>query len=215
VTVAKRHPTLPLDHLIWAAPDLEAEVERLERLTGVRAKLGGQHPGGGSWNALLGLGADSYLEIIAPDPAQPVPARPRWFGLDTLTRPRLVTWAARATDLDRRVAEARAAGIPLGEVRSGQRELGSGELLSWRLTYPDLVVGDGVVPFLIDWGDSPHPAHSAPEGIRLLDLHAEHPKPAIIADPLERLGVGLLVLPGPRPALIATLETRRGRVVLR
>lgn len=207
--------SLPIDHLIWAGANLEQEVERFEQWTGVRAKPGGQHPGEGTRNALLGLGEAMYLELIAPDPMQPAPPHPRWLGLDTLTEPRLVTWAAGATDLEQRAAAARAAGVPLGEVRTGRRALDGGQVLSWRLTYPDVREGEGLVPFLIDWGDSQHPSRSAPQGIRLLDLHGEHPEPATAIERLQRLGLGLRVVVGPRPALIATIQTPRGRVELR
>ncbi|HKT59000.1 MAG TPA: VOC family protein [Gemmatimonadales bacterium] len=203
-----------LDHLVWGGPDLQAEIKRIERLTGVRAEMGGQHPGEGTWNALLRLGPATYLELIAPDPTQP-PPHPRWFGLDALTEPRLITWAAKGTELERRRATARAAGVSLGEVRTGRRGLRSGAVLAWRLTYPEVELGDGVVPFLIDWGESPHPALAAPPGIELIDLRAEHPEPATIVRRLKILGLELPVLPGPRPALIATLDTPRGRVELR
>lgn len=156
-----------------------------------------------------------YLEIIAPDPVQSGPPHSRWFGLDALTKPGLITWAATGTNLDRRVAAARLAGLPLGEVRSGQRELSSGQVLSWRLTYPDIRAGDGLVPFLIDWGDSPHPASAAPGGIQLSDLWAEHPDPPAIIEVLQRLELELPVVTGPSPALIARLATPRGRVELR
>jgi hypothetical protein len=207
-------PALPVDHLVWGGPSLEAEIDRLEGLTGVRAALGGQHPGEGTRNALLRLGPDSYLELIAPDPSQPALSRPRWLGLDTLTEPRLLTWAAKATELERRVAAARAAGVHLGEVRTGRRELAAGGVLSWRLTYPDVGLGDGLVPFLIDWGDGPHPAVTAPAGIELLDLHGEHPEPGAIGARLEALGLALRVVRGPRAALVATLDTPRGQVEL-
>lgn len=205
----------PIDHLVWGGPNLEAEIDRFEGWTGVRAVVGGRHPGEGTWNALLRLGSDMYLELIAPDPTQPQPPRPRWFGLDALTEPRLVAWAARSTDLEKQRAIALAAGISLGKVQSGRRHLSTGQVLSWRLTYPDVGLGDGLVPFFIDWGDSPHPAGTTPRGLRLLDLHAEHPAPVALTECFKRLKLELRVVVGPKAALIAILETPRGQVELR
>jgi glyoxalase-like protein len=204
-----------LDHLLWGGLDLEAELDRVERLTGVRAAIGGRHPGEGTRNALLRLGPSAYLELMAPDPDQPPPAHPRWLGLDALTEPRLVGWAAKATDLEQRRAAALAAGVPLGEVRAGGRQTSGGEVLSWRLTYPDVSLDGGLVPFLIDWGESRHPARTAPGGIELVELHGEHPEPAVMAARLDRIGIALRVVAGSRPALVATLDTPRGRIELR
>ena len=190
-------------------------MDRLEALTGVRAAPGGRHPGEGTRNALIRIGPAMYLELIAPDPEQPSPPRPRWFGLDTLDEPHLITWAAKCADLDRRVATAAAAGVGVGEVRGGHREVGDGQMLSWRLTYPDVRLGDGLVPFLIDWGQSPHPARKAPGGLRLVDLRAEHPRPATVLGSLRHLGIELRVTAGARPDLIATFDTPRGTVELR
>ena len=148
----------PVDHLVWGGRSLTQEIERLEQLTGVRPVPGGRHPNEGTHNALLGLGPAMYLELIAPDPDQAPPSRPRWFGLDALTAPRLVTWAAKSADLEEQADAARAQGLILGGVRSGRRELANGESLSWRLTYPDMSYGAGLIPFLIDWGESRHPA---------------------------------------------------------
>src|SRR6267142_855367 len=89
-----------VDHLVYATPDLQLGVDTAEKLFGVRATPGGQHPGLGTRNALIALGPASYLEIIAPDPAQPAPEAPRPFGIDDLGAPRLATWAARASALE-------------------------------------------------------------------------------------------------------------------
>jgi len=208
-------PLPPVDHLVWGGRDLDLEIDHLQALIGVRATPGGRHMGQGTRNALISLGPAMYLELIAPDLSQPPPAGPRWFGLDDLTTPRLITWAAKSDDLEHRADVARRAGLELGEVRSGQRQQSDGERLSWRLTYPDMGEGDGLVPFLIDWGLSPHPAGSAPGGAELVELRAEHPDPGTVSQLLRHLGIELRVSRGPSRALIATLETPHGRVELR
>jgi hypothetical protein len=156
-----------------------------------------------------------YLEIVAPDPKQPAPSRPRWFGIDTLLNPRLVTWAAKSSGLEELVVAARGAGLALGPVRSGSRRRPDGTVLTWRLTDPATLVADGIVPFFIEWGATPHPAGAGPYQARLTGLRAEHPDGDRIAAQLLQLGVGWEVRLAPEPALIAMLETARGPVELR
>jgi hypothetical protein len=84
-----------VDHLVYAVRDMESSVDDLERRLSVRAKPGGQHQGRGTCNSLLALGPMSYLEIIAPDPRQPKPPTARWFGVDDIQNPRLVSWAVK------------------------------------------------------------------------------------------------------------------------
>ncbi len=204
-----------VDHLVYGTPDLKVAIEKLESLLGVRATPGGQHPGRGTRNALIALGPATYLEIIGPDPEQPKPDLPRTFGLDTLSEPRLVAWAAKETDLARLVSKAAGHGIALGGVIAGSRRRPDGVLLAWQYTNPRIVVAEGIVPFFIDWGKTPHPAASAAEGASLIDLRAEHPDPGRVQAVLGQLGLDLPVKKGPKPALAATINSPRGRVELR
>src|SRR5262245_20239650 len=204
-----------VDHLVYATPDLSAGVARVEQLLRVKAAPGGQHPGGGTRNALIRLGEASYLEIIGPDPDQPKPAIPRRFGIDDLKSPRLVTWAAKGTDLESLVASARSHGIDLGSVQAGSRRRPDGTLLRWRLTASPVSNGYGIVPFFIDWGDTQHPASSLPKECELVSLRAEHPDGKRLQATLAALGLNLAVKSGPEPALIATIRTPRGEVELR
>ncbi len=204
-----------IDHLVYSTPDLEKSVLELGALLGVRPAQGGQHPGRGTRNALLRLSERSYLEIVGPDESQQQVVKPRWFQLDTLDVPRLVGWAVKASELDRLSARAKVGGISLGPVVSGSRERLDGSYLRWQFTDPSTVVADGIVPFFIDWGDSPHPAASAPPGPVLESLRAEHPNPAEVMRALGVIGLDLLVEFGPRPALIATFRTEAGIVQLR
>jgi hypothetical protein len=204
-----------LDHLVYAVPDLENGIDHLEVRLGVRATAGGRHIGEGSRNALIGLGRDSYLEIIAPDPGQPLPQRPLWLGLEGLLRPRLTAWAIKASDLDAEAGKARAAGVRLGPLAEGSRKLSDGRSLSWRFTDPHTQVAEGLVPFLIDWAASPHPSAAAPGGVTLLALRAEHPNPAGVRALVRALGLNLPVTKGPTAALVAGLQTPKGFVELR
>jgi hypothetical protein len=206
---------LRVDHLVYATPDLSRGIEEIEKLLGVRASPGGQHPGRGTRNALLALGAATYLEIIAPDPEQPSPKTSRPFGIDGLKESRLITWAAKGNDLEQLRLEAARKGVQLGEVMVGSRRQSDEVLLSWRFTNPSTVVADGVVPFFIDWGESPHPARTAAGGLSLIDLRAEHPDAERVQQLLHRLGLNLPVQRGSRPALAAVINGPRGRVELR
>jgi len=204
-----------VDHLVYATPDLQLGVERIETLLGVRASPGGQHLGRGTRNALLSLGPTAYLEIIGPDPEQPVPASPRPFGIDDLREPKLVAWAAKGRALDGLARDAASAGVTLGDVISGSRRRSDGVMLSWRYTDPRRVVAEGIVPFFIDWGSTPHPAASAAIGASLVAFRAEHPDVERVQGALRRLKIDLAVRQGARAALIVVVNSPRGRVELR
>ena len=199
-----------IDHLIYGTPDLEATIETLESQLGIPASSGGQHLGEGTRNALYSLGPRIYLEILGPDPDQPKPEKPRWLGIDDLEEPRLVTWVARAKNLEQLVQVAAKNNILLGQVLAGSRQSPDGEVLAWQVTDPRTVVADGVVPFFIDWGETPHPSETAVQGLRLDSLRAEHPDPKRTLDDLKAVGLGLSVQQGQTPTLIATLGTPRG-----
>jgi catechol 2,3-dioxygenase-like lactoylglutathione lyase family enzyme len=201
-----------IDHLIYATPDLESSVDYFEDLLGVHAVEGGSHAAWGTRNALMALGDVTYLEIIGPDPGiEPQVARP--FGLDRLSRPRLVTWAANAKQLEDLAEKAKAFGIELGQVLRGSRVRSDGVVLQWKMT--DLLQPrhDGIVPFFIDWGDAWHPAATSVQSGELLHLRAVHPHPEVVGAALRALGLELPLETGPVPALSATIRTLEGAVV--
>jgi len=204
-----------IDHLVYATPDLTTGIDRIEQILGVRASPGGQHPGMGTRNALVALGPSCYLEIIGPDPDQPAPEKPRSFGIDDLKAPRLVRWVAKGTDLEQMARDAAGHGVQLGDVISGSRRRPDGVVLTWRYTDPRTVVADGIVPYFIDWGTSPHPAATAAKGATLTGLRAEHPDAPRVQQMLRQLGLDLPVQRGSMPALIASLRTPKGTVELR
>lgn len=203
-----------LDHLVFATPSLAASVAELEQRFGVEFLAGGAHPAWGTRNAVLPLGAGTYLEVIGPDPSSGTSTTPRIFGLDALAAGALVTWAAKGRDLPRLAARARAHGIDLGAVADGSRRRPDGVELTWTLTDPFAARAGGIVPFFIDWKDSPHPSLAAAPRVRLVSLAAEHPHATGVAGDLHALDLDLPVRQGAAARLTASFDTPRGRVTL-
>ncbi|WP_331757909.1 VOC family protein (plasmid) [Nocardia sp. NBC_01377] len=202
-----------LDHLVLATPDLFETVHTVKEVLGVGPAEGGSHPGFGTRNFLLGLGDCSYLEIVGIDPGQPNPRRQRPFGLDDLTEPRLVTWAAQVVGIDSAVSIARAAGFDPGEISQMARATPEGRMLEWRLTLSTDGSHGGVIPFLIDWGTTPHPSAALPQA-SLCSFETVHPEPTAVIAKLKALSIDLTVHPGVRPALVATIEGPEGAITL-
>jgi hypothetical protein len=202
-----------IDHLIYAVPSLPAAMADVAERFGVRAQAGGRHIGLGTHNALLALGPRTYLEIIAPDPEQPEPSMPRPFGVDGVTGGRLAGWALGCDDIDAAVAAARRHGYDPGDVIDGRRVGPTGTALRWRMTSSQ--TAGGLVPFLISWGDTEHPAASAPRGLTLEAFSIEHPDPGSLAPLLTALGADVEIKPAGTAALVARLSGPNGRTVLR
>lgn len=201
-----------IDHIIFAVPDLARGVREIERLLGVAPTVGGRHPAYGTHNALLSLGDRTYLEVIAPDPGLAVPRRGVLLERAGRERPGLVTWVAAVRELDRSASALRAAGASVGEVGDGARMNPDGCTLRWRLTDPYALPMEGAVPFLIDWGETPHPAASAPPAGELVRLTLEHPRDEELARALEPLGSLAEVRAGERYRISATILTPGGPV---
>lgn len=202
-----------IDHLIYAHPDLDAAVDALQGRFGVVAAGGGKHPGRGTHNKVLALGPRTYLELIAPDPSQPAPSTPRPYGVEGITRGGLVGWAVAVEDIDAARADACSHGFDPGQVMEGQREDSTGRLLRWRATGNAQQAGP--IPFLINWGDTPHPAADAPVGLLMKSVHLEHPEPTRLRTALVAMGIDVEVLRAPRLALVARIDSPNGERELR
>jgi Glyoxalase-like domain len=201
-----------LDHILWAAPDLAEGEMIIEILTGVKPARGGVHPGFGTRNSLIGLDLGVYFEIISPDPAQDL-NRNRGGAIAALSRPGVITFAIRTDDLDALSAAARREGLaPQGPVAMS-RDHPDGVRLDWRIL--DLAhCRFGEIPFVIDWGASPHPSESVPAGCELRSFTALHPEADELARLYAALDIPIPVKRGAYPGFVAELATPRGDVVL-
>ncbi|MEE2907268.1 MAG: VOC family protein, partial [Planctomycetota bacterium] len=153
-------------------------------------------------------------ELIAPDPDSDAPAENRPAIFSTLGSPQMIGWFAKCDNLDAAQQATESAGVQLGSIQPGARTLPDGRSLRWQLTDPMVMVYDGIFPMLIDWGDSPHPAASAPVGCRLLELHLEHPKAEAVTTLLAAIGISLEVQTGSVPCISAVIDTPVGTLQL-
>ena len=203
-----------LDHILLGCNNLQGGIDFVEKRTGVRAQFGGVHPGRGTQNALLSLGERRYLEIIAPDPAQPDVKNPLAPELRFLKEPRLVGWAVHPRDMNAFAGKLRAAGVEFHGPTPGSRKRPDGRLLQWQ-TLGLADDASGLRPFFIEWApDSPHPSTDAPKGCTLLGFRAEVPDPAKLSARLELLGLDLPVRKADRSALRASISGPSGRLDL-
>jgi len=208
-----------LDHIMLAAPDLEAAVADFEQRTGVRPSEGGRHPGQGSRNVLATLGNGCYLEIIGPDLGQ---GRTNNFGevLSRLSAPTLLKFAVGTRDIS--AVHQRASKLGLWPLASSgaradapfamSRALPSGEVLKWRLLLLGSTSYQGYVPFFIQWDSEPHPSQTAATGCGLERFWVEHPDAAGLVKLYSELEIAVDVVPASQPRLNLALRTPKGRV---
>ena len=199
-----------LDHILLGVRDLDEGVAFVKEHTGVTAAFGGVHPGRGTRNALLSLGERHYLEIIAPDPAQP--DSPDKYGLRKLAEPRLVGWAAHPGNLDAFAARLRDAGLAFDGPTPGERRRPDGRLLQWKtLNLHDDQAG---LPFFIDSGaDTVHPSADAPPGCKILSFGLSAPDSAELQRTCTLLGLDVTVTHGEKLQLLARIAGPDGRVM--
>ena len=203
-----------VDHLVYSTPDLDEGIHLVEQLFGTDVTPGGRHENWGTRNALVSLGEASYLEIIGPDPQRSIRQTPRLFNIDRVDRPRLVTWAAKGSNLTDIVASARSAGIDLGDVSHGNRLLPDGTMLEWQLTDPYADRMGGIIPFFINWGDTAHPAAALPAHCELIAVNLEHPHAQEAELAMKSVGITTQVATADTAGIRASIRTPNGIVNL-
>lgn len=205
---------LPLDHVVWAVPDLEKGVEMITDLTGVEPVSGGRSPGRDrSHNALLTFGNGSYLEIIAPGNTGMVGG---WADRVKDGEAHIVDYALRTTD---RFAKLRAAiaasGFSATEPRPMGRVRPDGGALNWELLNVKGTPLDDALPFFIDWlGSAPHPSENSPGGLTLDSFSVAHPQAEELAKIFTSLGISTPVQRSNRHTINLTFTGPKGQVFL-
>jgi hypothetical protein len=199
-----------IDHFMYGVADLDEGIGWSEAAFGVAAVRGGSHAGLGTCNALLSFG-DTYLEIIAPDKAQPLEGT---FGgrLQKLQHGGLITWCARG-DLKEVAAALKSRSIESAGPIPTRRQTPAGEWLEWQLLFPRKHPFGGQLPFFIDWMSCAHPSTTNPVAGTLRRFEITTPEAAVYRSALNGLVAGLEVRSG-APLMQVTVEGKRGSVQL-
>jgi hypothetical protein len=202
-----------VDHLLLGVPDREMGIAWLETKTGVKAMIGGSHPGRGTCNALISFGARQYLEILAPDPAQQTLV-PQYEFLRELKTPRLITWAASIENAETAAANFRTAGFEVGGPSPGSRRRPDGGMMTWKSMSVTSDLGL-IIPFFIEWDAGViHPSTDSPLGCRLAGVELSHPKAKEVSETLKRLGINAKVSNASEVRIRATLDSPKGKIDL-
>ena len=85
--------------------------------------------------------------------------------------------------------------------------------MSWKLirSWDDR---GGLLPIILDWGESVHPAQDAPAGCHLESFHLQSPDAAELKRIFQTLFVEVQVEPAVKPRMLAHITTPRGDVEL-
>lgn len=205
--------TATIDHILWAAPDLDEAIAAFHSMTRVRPTPGGDHPGRGTRNALAALAPAAYLEVVAPDPAQDLTET---FGARLLSGELsgLIGVMLASVDLNRAATLFDARKIPYAGPFDAERLMPNGKTLRWRLLIPERNPWGLCTPAMIDWLDTPNPAIGAPAGCRLARYRIGHPDGDSLADLYREFGAPVDVFRSDRPVQIAELGSPGGPLTL-
>ena len=168
------------DHLVVAVRSLDEGIAEFERLTGIKAGVGGKHPGRGTENALVSFGGGKYLEIIAPQAGVTLGRATSRCG-SSIACGSSTGRSASATS-EGAVAALKGAGFAATPPQPGSRVTPSGERLEWT-TFGLADPAIAVAPFFINWSAATkHPSTTAPGGCEMAELTIRI-RPAIACRP--------------------------------
>jgi hypothetical protein len=196
------------DHLVVGIRALADGIAEFERLTGVKAVIGGQHPGRGTENALASLGDEGYFEIIAPQAGATLSAADgKLRALDRLT---IVSWAVTVDNVRSAAAALHAAGFATREPQAGSRLTPSGERLEWSV-FKLADESIAFAPFFIEWSaTTKHPSTTAPAGCSLSRLAVRTPAASRLSEALAALRVARVAVTDGPPELVAEILSGTG-----
>jgi len=202
-----------IDHLMYIAPNRLEEKARITEALGIEAVEGGSHKDLGTSNALLSLGGRQYLEIAGIDEGSEAdPLVKQFFFSQPYSD--ILTYAVETFNAEEKREELIAQGFKVSEIFSEARTLPSGEKLSYRGFTVDGGEFRGLVPFFMDWDESPQPGLTSPKGAKLKSFLALTSDPDGLREIYNKMGIKVPVQYSNKPGLVATISTAEKTIVL-
>lgn len=204
---------ITLDHIVYCVQDLESSIEHISDTLGIAPRFGGFHKTKGTKNALLDLGDETYLELLAIDEGNHNVSVPRWMGIDLISTPRITRWAVKSNSLLRDIVRLKSVAPQLGEIEEGQRTTGDNRSIKWQLSRPLPIPEVELLPFFIAWDTKEkHPTTFLDKGCSLKAFYATHPDPVLVHGILEKIGVDLELKQWNTISIHATIEGPKGSI---
>jgi len=204
-----------IDHLVYSVPNLEEAMQYLYDKTGIEASPGGQHLLKGTENALVNLGDECYLEILAADDSISNIDKPRWMGIDLIERPLMTRWAIKSNDLEADSKNLKKYNPKMGKIITGERQIAKGGMLKWRMIEPLAKPLVDLAPFMIDWAkDAKHPTEGITQNARMTSLKFYHHKPYECSVLINDICKGMLIEKSNTTSIKVELSGPKGSVAI-
>ena len=204
-----------IDHIVYAVPNLEEAIGDLEKRLGIQPTFGGYHTTKGTKNALVNLGNECYLEILAIDEKNTNIKAPRWMGVDLAGPPQITRWSLKSSQLVQDSQIIQGYHPEMGVIEGGQRKMTDGRLLTWNMILPLAAPRVELMPFMTDWQRSDiHPARELPKTCKLEGLQFYHPSPESISGYFDQLGLEVNILKSEQVEIKIGITCPKGRIQL-
>lgn len=201
------------DHCIWIAKDIENGKSAIKDMLGITPVDGGVHSGQGTKNALIGLGTNYYLEVLSPDPNQPQPGH--WSeAIINANADGIFHWAARHDDLKSLHIKAMKLGYKSSGVLPFSRETADGQTFNWQLLFLSGHNFGALVPFFIDWGNTPHPSKNIPSTGHLKRFTLISPQAPALRQLLLSLHIDVEIENGSKPKIMVEIASKENSMLL-
>lgn len=205
-----------IDHVVYCVPNLDEAVQSIHNLTGIKPIIGGKHQTKGTKNALLNLGNQCYLEILAVDKDNKKIKENRWMGIDHIEgHAQMTRWSMKGNIIEKDSQILKEFNPKMGVIDEGSRKTSNKSLLKWQMILPLSSPKVEIMPFVTDWTESKsHPTDNLKEGCTLIKLQFEHPEPNKIQIVFDKLKIDTNVLKGDAIKLTAFIQSPKGLIVL-